>query len=233
MTQTRRWHVYSDAEALARRAADAIARAAAQAIGRQGSFRIVLAGGSTPRAVYQHLPQADGDWRRWHVYMGDERCVPLGHAERNDAMARAAWLAHVPIPESQIQMMPAELGPDTGAARYAETLARVGDFDLVLLGLGEDGHTASLFPSDSARRTTADVVPVHAAPKPPPARISLSAARLSRSAQVFFLVAGAGKCQALASWMRGDPIPAADIVPGNGVDIFVDRLAVPDMPLQF
>ena len=233
MRQPRRWHIYPDAEALARRAADAIARAASQAIGRKGSFRIVLAGGSTPRAVYQRLPQADGDWRRWHVYIGDERCAPAGHADRNDAMARAAWLTHVPIPESQIYMMPAELGPHAGAARYAETLAQVGDFDLVLLGLGEDGHTASLFPNVDARRTQADVVPVHAAPKPPPERISLSAARLSRSEQVFFLVAGAGKRQALASWMRGDSIPAADIVPGAGVDIFVDRLAMPDMPLQF
>lgn len=234
MGQIRRWHVYPDAEALCQRAADAIVRVAAEAIGRSGAFRVVLAGGATPREMYRRLRHTASDWRRWHIYIGDERCVPVGHAERNDAMARTAWLAHVAVPDSQIHMMPAELGPDEGARRYARLIGDVERFDLVLLGVGEDGHTASLFPDHEARRSTQDVVPVRNSPKPPPERISLSAARLSRSAQVFFLVAGVSKRQAVASWIDGKSIPAADIIPAAGVDIFVERSALPDAtPLRF
>lgn len=229
MAQISRWHVYPDFDALCERAARAIERVAAQAIAQRGKFRIVLAGGSTPRAVYRRLRHARTDWTRWHIYLGDERCVPAGQAERNDALARAAWLAHVPVPESQIHMMPAELGPEEGARRYAATIAAVDRFDLVLLGLGEDGHVASLFPGNAARTLTQDAVPVRDAPKPPPERISLSAARLSRTDAVFFLVAGATKRQALAAWLGGKTMPAADIAPEGGVDIFVDRAA---MPLQ-
>lgn len=232
MGQIRRWHIYPDAEALCQRAADAIVRVAAQTIADRGSFSIVLTGGSTPRAVYRRLRHARGDWARWHVYIGDERCVPAGHGERNDAMARTDWLAHVAIPDLQIHMMPAELGPEDGARRYADVVARIDRFDLVLLGLGEDGHVASLFPDNAAPRLPGDVVPVRNSPKPPPERISLSAKRLSRSDQVFFLVAGAAKRPALAAWIRGDAIPAADVAPAGGVDIFADRSAMPDVPLH-
>lgn len=232
MRQIRRWHVYPDATALCQRAAGAIARVAAEAIARRGAFRIVLTGGSTPREVYRLLRDATSDWARWHVYIGDERCVPAGHAERNDAMARAAWLAHVPVPESQIHMMPAELGPEEGARRYADIIAGVDRFDLVLLGLGEDGHVASLFPGNAARELKQDVVPVRHSPKPPPERISLSAARLTRSEQVFFLVAGPAKREALAAWIGGKSIPAADVTPASGLDIFADGSALPDIPLQ-
>ncbi|MFP5348730.1 MAG: 6-phosphogluconolactonase [Gammaproteobacteria bacterium] len=229
MTQIRRWHVYPDFEALCERAARAIERVAAEAVARRGAFSIVLTGGSTPREVYRRLRHARADWVRWHIYIGDERCVAVDHAERNDAMARAAWLAHVPIPVQQIHMMPGELGPEEGARRYAATVAAVDRFDLVLLGLGEDGHVASLFPGNAARALPQDAVPVRDSPKPPPERISLSAARLSRTDAAFFLVAGAAKRQALVAWLGGKPIPAADITPANGVDVFVDRAA---MPLQ-
>ena len=229
MAQIRRWHVYSDFDALCERATVAIVRVAEEAMARRGAFGIVLTGGSTPREVYRRLRHARSDWARWHIYIGDERCVPAGQAERNDAMARTEWLRYVPIPEAQIHMMPAELGPEEGARRYAATIAAVDRFDLVLLGLGEDGHVASLFPDNAARALAQDAVPVRDSPKPPPERISLSAARLSRTDAVFFLVTGSAKRQALGAWLDGQPIPAADITPENGVDIFVDRAA---MPLQ-
>lgn len=232
MAQIRRWHIYPDTEALCQRAADAIVRVAAETITRRGSFRIVLTGGSTPREIYRRLRRAQSAWAHWHIYIGDERCVSAGHAERNDAMARTTWLAHVAIPDAQIHMMPAELGPEDGARRYADVIARIDRFDLVLLGLGEDGHVASLFPGNAARRLTQDVVPVWNSPKSPPERISLSASRLSRSDQLFFLVAGAAKRQALAAWIRGEAIPAAEVTPAGGVDIFADRSAMPNVPLQ-
>jgi 6-phosphogluconolactonase len=125
----------------------------------------------------------------------------------------------------QVHAIPAELGPTEGARRYAALLAGVPSFDLVLLGLGEDGHTASLFPGDETgfARDAPDAVPVFAAPKPPPQRVSLSADRLGRTRHLFFLVAGADKATVLSRWRAGASIPAARIEPEDGVDAFVTR----------
>ncbi len=205
-----------------------ILAAAGTAIAARGRFLIVLAGGSTPRGVYESLRAARSDWPAWHVYYGDERCLPVGDDARNSRMAAGAWLDHVPIPDGQIHAIPAELGPTRGAARYAELLGTVGDFDLVLLGLGEDGHTASLFPGhplgDSAGAV--DVLPVLDAPKPPPERVSLGARRLSRSAEVIFLVSGDDKRAAVAQWRSGAPIPARAIAPDAGVDVIVEARSI-------
>lgn len=225
----RRWHLYPSLEDLEARALAAVTRAAAQAVSARGRFSIVLAGGSTPQRLYRALAGAPADWERWHVWFGDERCRPPGGPGRNDAMARAAWLDRVPIPPAQIHAIPAELGPEEGAARYAQVLAGAGEFDLVLLGLGEDGHTASLFPG--AHLGEAPGAPaalaVRGAPKPPSERVSLSAARLSAARQVLFLVSGAAKRQAVRAWAGGAALPAAAIAPPAGVDILVDPDAWP------
>lgn len=234
MAQVRRWHIYPDPQALHQRAADAIVRVAAEAIARHGRFTIVLAGGNTPREVYRRLGQATSDWSRWHIYLGDERCVPVGHGDRNDVMARVVWLDRVPVPQSQIYPMPAEHGPDEGARRYSATVAPIAEFDLTLLGIGADGHTASLFPDHPGARSPDPVVGVRRSPKPPPERVSLGVERLSRSAAVYFLVAGAAKRGAIRLWANGGSIPAATIAPPAGVDILVDRSAMPgDVALRF
>ena len=182
-----RWQALRDTKALQAAAASRVVVAAAAAIAARGRFNLVLSGGNTPRGVYQRLCDADTDWRRWHIYLGDERCVPRDDAQRNSAMATDCWLAHVPVPVAQQHWIPAELGPDAGAARYAETLRDIGSFDLVLLGLGEDGHVASLFPGSDwgAVETASAALPVVDAPKPPPQRVSLSAARQRSSAARF------------------------------------------------
>lgn len=140
------WIAVADRQALRQIAHQRILASAGRAIERHGKFMIVLAGGSTPRDVYRSLRGANADWLHWQVYFGDERCLPVDDPERNSAMAADAWLDHVPIPREQVHAIPAELGPNAGALEYAATLRDVGTFDLVLLGLGEDGHTASLFP---------------------------------------------------------------------------------------
>lgn len=227
MPQLVRWHIYPTVEDFEARAADAILRAAAQSIAASGRFILVLAGGSTPRQVYARLASAAADWAGWHVYFGDERVSPAGDTARNDRMAEAAWLGQVPIPRRQVHPIPAEQGAAAAARRYAQVLAPVEHFDLVLLGLGEDGHTASLFPGRS-HGASEDVVAVYDAPQPPRERVSLSAPRLSRARQVWFLVAGARKRPAVSAWRRGDPIPASTITPPAGVDILLDAAAWPE-----
>lgn len=222
-----RWQWFgSDAEVInaARRI---ISQAAIEAIEAQGTFRLVLAGGTTPRAVYQTLRELDTDWASWHLYFGDERVLPADHPDRNSKMAQDAWLAHVPIPTHQIHPMPTEQGLQAAGAAYAQLLSDVTEFDLVLLGLGEDGHTASLFPDHDlgAAADSPDVLLVRDAPKPPPERLSLSANRLARTRQVLFLVTGAGKSEAVARWKNGEPIPAAAIHCSNGVDVLLDAAA--------
>ncbi len=215
--------VFPDPASLQAAAADYILEAARAAIAARGSYRLVLAGGETPRSVYARLAKARAAWDRWLIYFGDERCLPAGAVQRNDVMAHSVWLDQVPIPPANVHSIPAELGADTAAARYADALAGIGDFDLVLLGLGEDGHTASLFPGQPTGGP--DVLAVHAAPKPPPERVTLSAARLSRARQVLFLVTGDNKHGALTDWRQGRDIPARHISPPGGVELWLDTNA--------
>lgn len=225
-----RWQWYEQEGEVRQAATQAIAQAAANAIKSHGIFRIVLAGGSTPRAVYQTLNELPTNWSAWHVYFGDERVLPVDHPDRNSVMAQTAWLAQSPIPRSQIYPIPTEQGLEAARASYMQTLALLGAFDLVLLGLGEDGHTASLFPGHDfgTAEDAPDVLMVLDAPKPPPQRISLSANRLSKAHQVLFLATGAGKREPVQRWMSGAEIPAAAIHCGNGVDVLLDRAAWPD-----
>jgi len=225
-----RWQWYEQEAEVRQAATQAIAQAAADAIKSRGAFHVVLAGGSTPRAVYQTLNVLPTDWSAWHVYFGDERVLPADHPDRNSVMAQSAWLGQSPIPLNQIHPIPTELGLEAACASYMQTLAPLGAFDLVLLGLGEDGHTASLFPGHDvgAAQDAPDLLMILDAPKPPPQRISLSAKRLSNARQVLFLVTGAGKREPVQRWMSGEEIPAASIQCENGVDVLLDRAAWPD-----
>lgn len=233
MRQLCRWHAVPDEGSLRGTAVEAILCGAARAIRERGRFHLVLAGGDTPRDIYRALRAARTDWSAWHLYFGDERCVPPDDPARNSRMALEAWLDSVPVPARQVHAIPAELGAPEAARMYAEMLRTVGDFDLVLLGLGEDGHTASLFPGREwgTERGGSDALAVFDAPKPPPERVSLSAARLSRARQVIFLVAGESKRRAVSEWRAGKNIPARSIVPAAGVDVLLESaLFEPSVP---
>ena len=221
------WRVFSARSSLLDAAVEVIRRVEA---GSGATFSIVLAGGRTPLALYQRLAREPMRWEKWRVYFGDERCLPPEHPERNTLQAQKALLEQVPIAPEHIFTPPAELGPAQAASRYGAVLADVGEFDLVLLGLGEDGHTASLFPGrDIGEEPNApDVLPVFDAPKPPLERISLSARRLSRARQVLFLVNGESKREAVMRWRRGEPLPAARISASEAVRVLADRAACPD-----
>jgi 6-phosphogluconolactonase len=222
-----RWQVFPDAGQLAAHTAALILDGARAAITARGLFHLVLAGGRTPLAVYARLASARADWPRWQLYFGDERCLPAGDAGRNDSAIRRAWLDHVPIPPANVHAIPAERGAERAAEQYAATLQAVPEFDLVLLGLGEDGHTASLFPGQPTGDApgSPDVLAVHGAPKPPPERVTLSAARLARACRVVFLVTSPDKRAAVAAWRRGADLPARRITPAGDVEVLLDAEA--------
>ncbi|WP_462329118.1 6-phosphogluconolactonase [Thiohalocapsa halophila] len=221
--------VLADTEAVAAETARLILDAAADAIAARGAFRLVLAGGSTPLAAYRLLAQAQADWAHWHLYHGDERCLPPDSPERNSRAADDVWLAKVPVPREQVHPIPAEQGAPAASAAYEPVVAGAVPFDLVLLGMGEDGHTASLFPGHEILPGPL-VMPVHDAPKPPPDRVSLTPSALCRSRRMLVLVTGAGKQAAVARWAAGEGLPVARVAVGGNALVLLDRAATPAMP---
>lgn len=230
--------VFPSAPALAEGVAELFAVRAAEAVEERGRFRVALAGGTTPLAAYRRLaaaPWADlVAWGSVEVFFGDERAVGECDVGRNDAAAREALLLHVPIPPENVHPVPA-LAPD-GAERYESLLRErlatpapaVPVLDLVLLGLGEDGHTASLFPGQpAAEESVRLVVRVDGAPKPPPVRVTFTLPLLNAARSVVFVVSGAGKSAALARLLAGDrTLPAARVDPPGGERLFfLDRAA--------
>lgn len=220
--------VLPDQAAVAAEAARLVLAAAADAIAARGAYRLCLAGGTTPAAAYRLLAEADTQWSAWHLYHGDERCLPADDPERNNRAADAAWLDHVPVPRSQVCAIPAEQGAEAAAAAYEPLIEAALPFDLVLLGMGEDGHTASLFPG----RPLPDhgsVVPVHQAPKPPPDRVSLTPQALAESRRMLILVTGRGKAAALRDWRAGAPLPVARVAAQGRALVLADRDAAAEV----
>jgi 6-phosphogluconolactonase len=218
------WQCLADADAVATRATELILQAADDAIRERGVFHLVLAGGRTPEKVYRQLANAQADWKNWRLYFGDERCLPSDHPERNSRMASLAWLDHGAIPVANIHPVPAELGAEAAATRYATVIDNARPFDLVLLGMGEDGHTASLFPGQHHPEAES-VHAVHHAPKPPPDRVSLSSASLSDSRDVLVLITGAGKRADVRQWQAGEALPIAGITARQRMTVLLDEPA--------
>ncbi len=225
---TLHWQVLPDAQSVAQAACEYILRAAEQAIKARGVFRLVLAGGSTPERAYRLLAGSTADWTHWHIYYGDERCLPPEHDERNSYKAQRAWLTQVPIPLHQQYPIPAEQGAKMAALMYAHTLSQALPFDLTLLGLGEDGHTASLFPG---HRWESDALTqaVLNAPKAPPQRVSLSPTALGQSREIVFLVTGANKREAVQAWRAGAALPAAQVAALAPTLVLLDQVSDGDV----
>lgn len=201
--------VVPDAEALAEAAARRVLNIAREQIAERGRFTVALSGGSTPRALYHLLaqpPQAEAlDWSRVHVFWGDERTVPPDDEQSNYRMAREALLDHVPIPHDQIHRIEAEREPDEAATRYAATLTRVfglgtgemPEFGLILLGIGADGHTASLFPGTRALEVRGVPVVENVVPQLDTVRITLTVPVITQAANILVLAAGEDKAPAV------------------------------------
>jgi 6-phosphogluconolactonase len=206
--------VFETAEEVAAAAAADVAKAI-----REGARTLALAGGTTPRRCYELLARLEVVWGRVTVLFGDERCVPPDHADSNYRMAREALLDQVA--PATVHRIPAELGPDEGAAEYGRVIAGLAPLDLVILGIGEDGHTASLFPGDSALTAKGWAVGIRKSPKPPSERVTLTLPALRGARQVIILATGAGKAQAVSMAKRQE-VPSGMIA---GARWLLDRAA--------
>jgi 6-phosphogluconolactonase len=224
-------HCLDSADDVATWLADRISAQAAAAVRERGRFSLVLAGGRTPLAAYTLLADRAEEWERWHIFYGDERCLPVDDPERNSRAAATAWLDRVSLPRSNQHPIPAELGAEAAAAAYADEIADWMPFDMVLLGMGEDGHTASLFPGQGLAEDRL-VIPVHGAPKPPADRVSLTPGALAASRVAMIVATGAGKRAALDEWRRGQPLPVARVAALACAEVVVDRDAAGPGPIS-
>ncbi|HEY7052134.1 MAG TPA: 6-phosphogluconolactonase [Mycobacterium sp.] len=221
---------YSDSATLVAAAGDRLAEAMVSAIDARGRAVIVLTGGGTGIGMLSHVGEHAEriDWSKVHLYWGDDRFVPTDDDERNERQARSALLGRVGIPAENVHAMaPSDgrFGDDIDAAAQgyereladnAESGEPAPDFDVHLLGMGPEGHINSLFPhSDAVREKTRLVVAVEDSPKPPPRRITLTLPAIQRSREVWLVVSGAGKADAVAAAIGGadpDDVPAAGAV---------------------
>jgi 6-phosphogluconolactonase len=186
---------------------------------REGARTLVLAGGTTPKRCYELLAELDVEWGRVAVLFGDERCVPPHDPESNYRMAKEALLDRAA--PGTVYRMPGELGPDEGAEAYRRIVATESPLDLVTLGVGEDGHTASLFPGHPGLKAHGLVAGIRDSPKPPPERITLTLGALRAARRVIILATGAGKAEAVALARRGQ-VPSGMIA---GARWLIDRAA--------
>ncbi len=215
--------VFSDSETVAQAAADYVFEKIKTCVAEKGQCHVVLPGGTTPARCLQLLAEKPLPWNQIHWYPGDERCYPVGHAERNDTMILDKLFANQPGAEKNFHPMPAELGPEQGAANYSLILDATGGMDIVVLGMGEDGHTASLFPGNIALQNEANAIPVYNSPKPPDERISIGLSMLKNAAESIVIATGEGKRDALKKIGEGEMLPVVLIQP----DVwFVDQGAV-------
>jgi 6-phosphogluconolactonase len=223
--------VYPNSETLSQEAAKYIVRLANQAIVTHGRFTIALSGGNTPKVAYGLLAtepyRSQIDWNAVEIFWSDERCVPPDDPESNYHMAREVLLSKVPIPADHVHRMPADQ-PDREAAseEYTQEMRRVfgtdgiPSFDLIQLGMGPEGHTASLFPHQPSLHVTDRLVMPVSVPKPPPDRLTLTPPILNAAKNVLFLVTGADKAQAVHAVIEGpynpDEYPAQIVRPSHG-----------------
>jgi 6-phosphogluconolactonase len=236
--------IFADVEGVSRAAAEEFVRCAGEAIAARNHFSVALSGGSTPHRLFQLLaaePYHDQvDWGGLEVFWGDERSVPPDHHDSNYRMAKEALLTRVPLRSANVHRIKAERPDRDAAAReYQETIARVfgvppdGEppaFDLVLLGMGPDGHTASLFPNTTALAETTRWVVVNHVPKFNTDRVTLTYPILNNAHEVLFLVGGADKAEPLREVLEGPPdplrLPSQKIQPTGGKLVwYLDRLA--------
>ena len=190
------WLIFDDEMSLSKALAQEILNIAKKSIFEKDCFSIVLTGGQSVLSLYKILSKADSNWDKWHIYIGDERCVPMDHKDRSDRVINEIWLDNSAIPKKNIHFIKAELGLLEARLEYENTLKRIGTFDIVLLSMGEDGHIASLFPNHVYLEEQMVVVEQDS-PKPPKERVSMSYQQLNKAHYIFKLIIGESKQKAV------------------------------------
>ncbi|TMW55154.1 hypothetical protein Poli38472_013916 [Pythium oligandrum] len=216
-----------------------------QAIATRGKFTVALSGGSLPKILNKGVSEIKDtvDFSKWHVFFADERCVPLDHDDSNFKACKEALFDHVPIPADQIYTLDASLSPEQAAVDYTAKLATIWGselprFDLLLLGMGPDGHTCSLFPGHPLLdEHKLFVASIEDSPKPPPQRITLTYPVVNNAAHVAFIATGSSKAPLMAHMLgleqREPPLPAALVQPPQGrVTWYIDQDAMSPLVLN-
>lgn len=243
------YRVEPDPQSLARLAAQHLVEQAEQAIAARGVARIAISGGSTPQATFALLADPAQPWRtriNWSkldLWWVDERCVPPDHPDSNYGMTRKAMLDHVPLTPAQIHRIQGELEPEAAAARYESELrnsfrlegAELPRFDVIQLGMGSNGHTASLFPHTSALYELSRLAVSNHVDAKETWRVTLTSPVLNRASHVFFLIAAGDKAQVLKEVFTGprdpDRLPSQLIKPAGGIlTLLLDRAAAASLP---
>ncbi len=234
--------VVQDAEAAGELVGLQIFESAQKAVAETGRFTLAIPGGSSPRAVFEKLSSpkylSEFPWSKTHVLWVDERAVPAHHKDSNAGVFIREVFTDLPFVPEQVHRMLGELGPEHGALAYQDTLRSVlnpegGDestIDFALLGIGEDGHIASLFPGDPALDSTGTVIPIFNSPKPPPERITLTMPVLKSAKRIIMLVLGQGKAEAVARSFAGEPLPAQIVADETNALWVIDQPAASKLP---
>lgn len=234
--------VARDIEELAEKAAARILEAAREAIGDHGNFTIALAGGSTPRPLYTLLAKSDADWKKWIFFFGDERDVPADDEQSNLRMAKETLFHAIPPEHRSVVAWPTGSGERASVAEaYAERLRRhfgsdslvVPRFDLILLGMGSDGHTASLFPGTAALNETERLAVSNFVPKLNVWRYTLTFPVINNASRIILLVSGSDKAATLRNVIRGErrieELPAQGIAPHHGELLWIVDAAAAEL----
>jgi len=216
-----KWNIFKEFDDASKAAANFIANKIQEFIQKNGICHVALSGGKSPARCLNYLAKQPLAWGKVHWYLADERCYPQGHAERNDRMLKEnLWSL---ISPANVHVIPAELGAEQAAEIYRKVINKIECIDIAFLGIGEDGHTASLFPGNAALFDIRSVVPVYDSPKPPGNRVSLSMDSLKNTACRIVLAGGEGKEPIISRIKAGESLPINSL---GDIDWFIDEAAV-------
>lgn len=215
------WNIFPEFNQASEQVAEFLAQKIEHYLNNNGVCHVILPGGNTPVASLRMLAEKPLAWEKVHWYLGDERCLPQGDSERNDLMLENTLWSK--MEKTHIHRIAAELGAEEAAAQYRNEIKDIEEFDIAYLGMGEDGHTASLFPDHEALQDNRPVIPVYHSPKPPSDRVSLSLATLANTKTKVVLVSGQSKAAVIHQIKAGEALPINSI---GDIDWFIDEAAI-------
>ena len=218
------WLIFDDEIPLAQKLSEKILSIAKESILKKNCFNIVLTGGQSVLNLYRILSKSDSIWDKWHIYIGDERFLPIEHKDRNDRIINEIWLNSSLIPKKNIHFIRPELGLLEAQKEYEKILNRIDKFDVVLLSMGEDGHVASLFLNHSHPEDQMVIIENNS-PKSPRQRVSMSYKQLNKSSYIFKLVVGESKQKAVSLLQQNTNLPISK-VKGECEELYIYKNAI-------